>query len=41
MAEPNRKHPSNFDRYLRVGGSARRNPPLPQQAWWMMRCTFR
>ncbi|MFC3673071.1 M20/M25/M40 family metallo-hydrolase [Novosphingobium pokkalii] len=32
MAEPNRKHPSNFDRYMRVGGSARRNPPLPQQA---------
>jgi Peptidase family M28/PA domain len=32
MAEPNRKHPSNIDRVNRIGGSARRVPPLPSQA---------
>lgn len=32
VAEPNRKHPSNFDRVNRIGGSARRTPPLPGQA---------
>ncbi|OYU36635.1 M28 family peptidase [Novosphingobium sp. PASSN1] len=32
MAEPNRKHPSNLERYNRIGGSARRVPPLPGQA---------
>lgn len=28
-AEPNRKHPSNYERFMRIGGSAKRNPPLP------------
>ncbi len=32
MPEPNRKHPSNIERYTRVGGSAKRVPPLPAQA---------
>lgn len=32
MAEPNRKHPSNLERYNRIGGSAKRVPPLPGQA---------
>ena len=32
MAEPNRKHPSNIDRLNRIGGSAKRVPPLPGQA---------
>ncbi|KUR72333.1 peptidase M28 [Novosphingobium fuchskuhlense] len=32
MAEPNRKHPSNLERYNRIGGSAKRFPPLPGQA---------
>lgn len=32
MAEPNRKHPSNIERYTRIGGSAKRVPPLPGQA---------
>ena len=32
MAEPNRKHPSNLERYTRIGGSAKRVPPLPGQA---------
>ncbi len=32
MAEPNRKHPSNLDRVNRIGGSAKRVPPLPGQA---------
>lgn len=32
MAEPNRKHPSNIERYTRIGGSAKRVPPLPAQA---------
>lgn len=32
MAEPNRKHPSNIERYARIGGSAKRVPPLPGQA---------
>jgi Zn-dependent M28 family amino/carboxypeptidase len=32
MAEPNRKHPSNLERVNRIGGSARRVPPLPGQA---------
>ena len=32
MAEPNRKHPSNLERYNRIGGSAKRVPPLPSQA---------
>ncbi|PTR13293.1 MULTISPECIES: M20/M25/M40 family metallo-hydrolase [unclassified Novosphingobium] len=32
MAEPNRKHPSNFDRMMRIGGSAKRTPPIPAQA---------
>lgn len=27
--EPNRKHPSNQERYLRIGGSATRKTPLP------------
>lgn len=31
VAEPNRKHPSNFDRQQRIGGSARRVPALPVQ----------
>jgi Zn-dependent M28 family amino/carboxypeptidase len=32
MAEPNRKHPSNLERVNRIGGSAKRVPPLPGQA---------
>jgi Zn-dependent M28 family amino/carboxypeptidase len=32
VAEPNRKHPSNLERVNRIGGSARRVPPLPGQA---------
>ena len=32
MAEPNRKHPSNIERVMRIGGSAKRVPPLPAQA---------
>lgn len=28
-AEPNRRHPSNYERYLRIGGSATRKRPLP------------
>lgn len=29
--EPNRKHPSNQERYMRIGGSVKRKPPLPSQ----------
>ncbi|VVC75564.1 Leupeptin-inactivating enzyme 1 [Aquicella siphonis] len=29
VPEPNRKHPSNQERYLRIGGSASRKLPLP------------
>jgi Zn-dependent M28 family amino/carboxypeptidase len=32
MAEPGRKHPSNLERVNRIGGSAKRVPPLPGQA---------
>jgi len=32
VAEPNRKHPSNLERVNRIGGSAKRVPPLPGQA---------
>lgn len=32
MAEPGRKHPSNLERVHRIGGSAKRMPPLPGQA---------
>jgi hypothetical protein len=32
VAEPNRKHPSNIERVNRIGGSAKRVPPLPSQA---------
>ena len=32
MAEPNRRHPSNLERVNRIGGSAKRVPPLPGQA---------
>jgi hypothetical protein len=32
MAEPNRTHPSSLERYTRIGGSAKRVPPLPGQA---------
>lgn len=28
-AEPNRQHPSNYERFMRIGGSVKRNPPLP------------
>ena len=31
IPEPNRTHPSNLERYLRIGGSAKRAPPLPSQ----------
>ncbi len=32
VAEPNRRHPSNQERVARIGGSATRAVPLPQQA---------
>jgi Peptidase family M28/PA domain len=32
VAEPNRRHPSNQERAARIGGSAARAVPLPQQA---------
>lgn len=32
MAEPNRKHPSNLERYMRIGGSVARIQKLPSQA---------
>jgi len=32
LAEPNRKHPSNFERYMRIGGSLTRIQKLPSQA---------
>lgn len=32
VAEPNRRHPSNQERVARIGGSAARAVPLPQQA---------
>jgi hypothetical protein len=32
MGEPNRQHPSNLERYNRIGGSATRLVPLPGQA---------
>jgi Peptidase family M28/PA domain len=32
VAEPNRKHPSNQERVARIGGSAARSNPVPQQA---------
>lgn len=32
VAEPNRKHPSNQERVARIGGSATRANPVPQQA---------
>ncbi len=28
-AEPNRHHPSNYERFMRIGGSVNRKPPLP------------
>jgi hypothetical protein len=31
IAEPNRKHPSNLERYNRIGGSVTRANPLPAQ----------
>ena len=32
VAEPNRRHPSNQERFARIGGSAARPIPLPSQA---------
>ncbi|WP_454887294.1 M20/M25/M40 family metallo-hydrolase [Sphingomonas oryzagri] len=32
IAEPNRQHPSNAERFTRIGGSAKRVPPIPAQA---------